>query len=72
VVDVPCRTADEINAGSSAATEFKQVPCPPDEVLVADTRAELRPSQLVETKLLQLLRSSTVPVSCLQGARRCR
>jgi hypothetical protein len=71
-MDVPCGTADEINAGPSATTELRPASCSPDEVLVADTRAKLRPSQFVETKLLHLLRSSTVPVSCLQGARRHR
>jgi hypothetical protein len=37
-----------------------------EEVLVADDRAELRPAQVVESKLTRLLQEATVPVSHLQ------
>jgi hypothetical protein len=38
----------------------------PEEALVADIRAGLTPSQLVERKLMALLKSSLVPVSHVQ------
>jgi len=44
----------------------------PDETLIIDARACLTPSQLVETKLRNLLRASALPVSHLQAAVRPR
>jgi hypothetical protein len=38
----------------------------PEEALIADSRAGLTPSQLVERKLIALLKSSLVPVSHVQ------
>lgn len=37
-----------------------------EETLVADGRAELTPSQLVEQKLIDLLKESPLPVSHVQ------
>ena len=37
-----------------------------EESLVADTRAGLRPAQMVERKLITLLKSSAVPMSHVQ------
>ena len=37
-----------------------------EEVLVVDDRADLRPAQVVESKLTRLLQEATVPVSQLQ------
>ncbi|HYT89970.1 MAG TPA: hypothetical protein VEL76_14790 [Gemmataceae bacterium] len=37
-----------------------------DEMMVADARAGLTPSQMVERKLVFLLRATPLPVSCLQ------
>ena len=39
----------------------------PEEVLVVDDRAHLRPAQIVESKLTRLLQAATVPVSHLQN-----
>jgi hypothetical protein len=47
-------------------------PPAPDETLVADPRAGLTPSQLVERKLVTLLGASSLPVSTLQTARLTR
>ncbi len=41
-----------------------------EEILVFTQRAELKPAQYVEQKLLHLLRSSPLLVSRLQSARR--
>ncbi len=38
----------------------------PEESMVVDDRCELRPAQLVETKLTRVLGGSTLPVSHLQ------
>jgi hypothetical protein len=43
-----------------------------DESLVPDLRPQLRPAQLVEEKLLKLLKKSPMPVSCMQTAQRLR
>jgi hypothetical protein len=41
------------------------------EVLVPDSRAQLTPAQMVERKLVSLLKRTTLPASCLQtGPRR--
>ena len=47
---------------------FAGLPRSPDqqEVLVVDDRANLRPAQVVESKLARLLQEATVPVSHLQ------
>jgi hypothetical protein len=37
-----------------------------EEVLVVDDRADLRPAQVVESKLTRLLQEASVPVSHLQ------
>jgi hypothetical protein len=45
-------------------------PKPPDEeTLVADPRGELTPSQLVERKLMSMLRSTPLPVSMVHSDR---
>ena len=40
-----------------------------DEVLVPDVRAQLRPAEMVERKLVSLLKSLPLPASHLQRAR---
>jgi hypothetical protein len=40
-----------------------------EESLVADPRAELTPSQMVERKLVNLLKSNPLPVSQLHSGR---
>ena len=40
-----------------------------EEVLIPDSRARLTPAQMVERKLVSLLRSVPLPVSQLQGGR---
>lgn len=39
---------------------------PPEETLVNDARAGLTPSQMVEQKLVEMLRSTVLPASHLQ------
>jgi hypothetical protein len=41
-------------------------PSGPEEVLVVEERAHLRPAQVVETKLTRLLQETSFPVSHLQ------
>jgi hypothetical protein len=41
----------------------------PHEALVTDARAGLTPAQMVERKLVSLLRSTPLPVSQLQSTR---
>lgn len=50
----------------------REMSLPEEETLIADVRASLTPSQFVESKLLHLLRTSSVPVSHLQMAARRR
>jgi hypothetical protein len=42
------------------------------EEFLPDSRAELRPSEIVQTKLLSLLSDAPVPVSCLHTHRETR
>jgi len=51
---------------NSQVTVEQVVVKPPEEALVADTRAGLTPSQHVERKLISLLKSSLVPISHVQ------
>ncbi len=51
---------------NSQVIEEQVVVKPPEEALVADTRAGLTPSQHVERKLISLLKSSLVPISHVQ------
>ena len=37
-----------------------------DEMMIADARDGLRPSQMVERKLVSLLKATPLPMSCLQ------
>jgi hypothetical protein len=43
-----------------------------EEVLVVDDRAALRPAQVIESKLTQLLQEASLPVSHLQTRRLLR
>jgi len=43
-----------------------------EEALVVDERSELRPAQVVESKLTQMLENASVPVSHLQMRRLLR
>ena len=66
-----------LDASSQPASEplppgTERNPPAPDETLVADPRAGLTPSQLVERKLVTLLGASSLPVSTLQTARLTR
>src|SRR5258708_6988196 len=49
---------------------IKLEPAASREVLIPDRRAELTPAQMVEHKLVSLLKRATLPVSCLQTGRR--
>jgi len=53
---------------------FSEVPFAAEEVLVRDARAGLTPAQMVERKLISLLKGAPLPVSHLQTAARrtCR
>jgi hypothetical protein len=54
-------------AGQEMVTATTEVALPvPDEALIADTRAGLTPAQLVELKLITLLKSNPLPISHVQ------
>jgi hypothetical protein len=44
----------------------RSTPGPLDEALVVDERSELRPAQVVETKLTRMAKNASLPVSHLQ------
>lgn len=54
---------------SSLLTPDRTSPAAPEECLVADARAGLTPAQLVERKLVSLLKSDPLPVSHVQAGR---
>jgi hypothetical protein len=54
---------------SKKNTSFRSLPGTPQETLVHDARAGLTPAQLVERKLVALLRSTILPASHLQVSR---
>jgi hypothetical protein len=56
----------------SSANEQPPTPAGSEEVMVADVRAGLTPAQMVERKLVSLLKATPLPMSRLQatGARR--
>jgi hypothetical protein len=43
-----------------------------EEVLIIDARAHLTPAQMVERKLLGLMKATSLPVSCVRSAPRFR
>jgi hypothetical protein len=51
---------------SSRASETRFSPTTSEEALVADIRAGLSPAQMVERKLVSLLKSNALPVSHVQ------
>lgn len=55
---------------SRSRNRFEAIDRPPlatrDEALIVDERAELRPAQVVESKLTRMLENASVPVSHLQ------
>lgn len=61
---MPYRQKTVARNGSARRADFL-----PQETLVSDLRAGLTPSQLVERKLLTLLRSAILPASHLQVSR---
>jgi hypothetical protein len=48
---------------------MRRIASPPEETLVNDARAGLTPSQMVEQKLVEMLRSTVLPASHLQKNR---
>lgn len=54
---------------SSLPTASRRAALVPQEKLVNDARAGLTPSQLVERKLIAMLRSNILPTSHLQVSR---
>ncbi len=59
------------SGGLSAGANRMATPVEHEE-LVADARAALRPAEMVERKLISMLRSAPMPVSMLAGAFRKR
>ncbi len=57
---------------TSVDTENEFLQAADDEEAIADDRAGLRPIEEVQRKLLRLLPSSPVPVSCLHTRRDTR
>jgi hypothetical protein len=73
---VPQASATSGRQAPSANTR-REVPLlsgrgPSDETLIVDTRACLRPAQLVERKLICLLKSVYLPVSHVRTAALCK
>jgi hypothetical protein len=60
-------TREESSILESAST--RRAVFPPQETLVHDSRAGLTPSQMVERKLVTMLRSTPLPASHLQSSR---
>ena len=60
-------TREESSLSESASTH--RVVSSPQETLVNDSRAGLTPAQMVERKLVTLLRSTPLPASQLQESR---
>jgi hypothetical protein len=50
-------------------TGLRRTAPPPHETLVSDARAGLTPSQMVERRLVSMLRSTLLPASHLQVSR---
>jgi hypothetical protein len=63
-----CRPSTSENR-REASVSSEDVPL--DEVLVADSRAALRPAQLVERKLISMLKSIYLPVSHIRTTAVC-
>jgi hypothetical protein len=57
------------NGSSPEGAMLHRPASPPQEILVADVRAGLTPSQLVERRLVSMLRSTLLPASHLQVSR---
>ncbi|HEY7155557.1 MAG TPA: hypothetical protein VH575_16460 [Gemmataceae bacterium] len=51
------------------ATSAPHAPSSPQEALVHDARAGLTPAQMVERKLVAVLRGTVLPASHLRGSR---
>jgi hypothetical protein len=56
-------------SGARSASTFAE-PNSQEEVLVIDARARMTPAQLVERKLIRLMKTAPLPVSHLQAAAR--
>lgn len=59
--------------GKPTASERRSVATTPtagEEMLVVDSRAQLTPAQMVERKLLGLMKAAPLPVSCMHSAPR--
>ncbi|MBY0523379.1 MAG: hypothetical protein K2R98_08265 [Gemmataceae bacterium] len=63
---------DIAGRGRFAIAEVPVTAEPCGEVLVNDARSGLTPAQMVEQKLVSLLRTTPLPVSQLHGARATR
>jgi len=61
------RSLDERKTKSRTRFEPRELPAlgSREEALVVDERSELRPAQVIESKLNRLLRNSSLPVSFL-------
>jgi len=68
----PCELdlASEVFRPSRGCSQGTVSEC--EETLIADTRADLSPAQMVERKLLLLLRDKAFPVSHMQMAKLLR
>lgn len=55
--------------GSTSDTTLRLLTAPVQETLVHDARAGLTPAQMVERKLVALLRNTILPASHLQASR---
>ena len=57
------------NSSVADGTSWHRSASPPQETLVVDARAGLTPAQMVERKLVSLLRRTLLPASHLQVSR---
>jgi hypothetical protein len=57
------------NGLTPEAAGLRRPATPPQETLVSDARAGLTPAQMVERKLVSMLRSNILPASHLQVSR---
>jgi hypothetical protein len=60
------------NASAIVTNPISRANANGEETLVIDARAELRPAEIVERKLVTLLRGVSVPVSHVSAAFRTR
>jgi hypothetical protein len=62
----PANDLHSVRTRNRVLSARKSPPTHVEEALVVDERAELRPAQLIESKLSRMLKDASLPVSHLQ------